>query len=194
MCETGTAALSARVKNKSMRHVLSCTIYNFSLITLYTSSTLYHGFFAMKITRRIFHSLDKCAIYILIAGTYTPFMMIPFAHKPIWSVYLLSFIWICGLSGIYVDATMPLWQYKGRFSLAMYLLMGWASMLTVPDFREVLPSGATTLLSFGGLLYTAGVPFFVRNTNLDHSIWHIFVLAGSFAHWLAVYKFIVLLP
>mmetsp|Transcript_18149 Transcript_18149/g.23514 ORF Transcript_18149/g.23514 Transcript_18149/m.23514 type:complete len:551 (-) Transcript_18149:223-1875(-) len=190
----GTAALSARVKNKSMRHVLSCTIYNFSLITLYTSSTLYHGFFAMKITRRIFHSLDKCAIYILIAGTYTPFMMIPFAHKPIWSVYLLSFIWICGLSGIYVDATMPLWQYKGRFSLAMYLLMGWASMLTVPDFRVVLPSGATTLLSLGGLLYTAGVPFFVRNTNLDHSIWHIFVLAGSFAHWLAVYKFIVFLP
>ena len=186
--------LSKRVKDKSLRHVLSCAVYNFSLLLLYTSSTLYHSFFYLKLTRDIFHVFDRCAIYILIAGTYTPMLMITFPDNIFWSGYLLSFIWVCGICGICVDASAPTWKHKGKFSLAMYLCMGWASMIVVPDFIRILPEGATNLLVLGGVLYTAGVPFFVRNSNLDHSIWHCFVLAASISHWMVVYQYIVDLP
>ena len=190
----GAVVLSRRVKDKSLRHVLSCAIYNFSLLLLYTSSTLYHSFFYLKLTRDIFHVFDRCAIYILIAGTYTPVLVITFPTNIWWSGYMLSFIWICGICGICVDASAPTWKYKGQFSLVMYLCMGWASMMVLPDCMQVWPQGTSNLIVLGGLLYTAGVPFFVRNTNLDHTVWHCFVLAASISHWMAVYQYIVHLP
>ena len=182
------------MKNKSLRHNLGCTIYNFSLLLLYTSSTLYHSFFYLKLTRNIFHVFDRCAIYILISGTYTPFLMIGFPDNIIFSGYILAFIWACGICGIIVDATCVTWKHKGKFSLSMYLMMGWASVIVVPEFKKVFPIEATNLIIIGGLLYTAGVPFFVRNTNLDHSIWHVFVLAASICHWMAVYQYVALFP
>lgn len=194
LCTIGTAMLSERVKHKSMRHVMSCAVYSFSLFVLYMSSTLFHSFFALKTTRYIFNVFDHCAIYILIAGSYTPFLSITFPDNILWSGYLLSLIWVCCICGIFVDATLPNWKYKSRFSLTMYLSMGWCCMICVPDLLEELPQEAIALLVLGGVLYTAGVPFFVRNNNLDHSIWHCFVLAASICHWIAVYEYVAMQP
>ena len=129
-----------------------------------------------------------CAIYILIAGSYTPFLLI---IQPAYCDTLLSFIWICSLSGIAVEATAPLWKHKPKFSLAMYLGMGWSCLVCMQDLISALPKEAIYCLVAGGVAYTAGVPFFVRNSNLDHSIWNCFVLAGSIFHWLCVYLYVV---
>jgi hemolysin III len=185
--------LSNRVKDLSTKHVVSCAVYSTSLLVLYTSSTLYHSFFALQGTRYIFEVLDKCAIYILIAGSYTPFLQVV-GHSKLWSVYLLGFIWICCLCGVSVEAFFPTWKHKGLFSLAMYLGMGWSCVVCMPELVGILPPGVVNLLVLGGVGYTAGVPFFVRNNNLDHSIFHLFVLAGSMFHWFGIYWYLPEFP
>jgi hemolysin III len=128
----GSFTLSTAVRGSSTRHVVSCAVYSTSLVVLYTSSTLYHSFFSMRNTKWVFEVLDKCAIYILIAGSYTPFLQIVLAHEPIWSIFLLGFLWILCLLGITVEFVMPTWQYKRQFSLAMYLGMGWSALVCLP--------------------------------------------------------------
>lgn len=187
----GSALLYHRTKNMPTTSFAACLVYSASLLLLYTSSTLYHSFFTMLNTKFVFEALDKCAIYILIAGSYTPFLQIALGHIRIWSVWLLLFIWICCFFGIYVQATLPDWKHKGRFSLLMYLGMGWACVMSLHDLMVALPPRAIHLMALGGLAYTGGVPFFVRNNNLDHSIWHLFVMAGSIFHWLAIYIYVV---
>ena len=120
MAVIATILLSKLVEGKPFHYVLPCAVYSTSLIVLYLSSTLYHSFFALQRTRFIFQVFDLCAIYILIAGSYTPFLTIVL-HESKWSGHLLAFIWICSLSGIGVEAIYPLWKFKPRFSLAMYL-------------------------------------------------------------------------
>lgn len=187
----GAILLMRRVQGMSPRHVISCAIYSFSLLVLYTSSTLYHSFFALKNTRYIFEVLDKCAIYILIAGSYTPFLAITLIHHMHLMVFILCFIWFACLVGIYVEYSFPTWRQKGNFGLAMYLGIGWVAVLVPRDVVDTVAQGAVNLIVLGGVGYTAGVPFFLRNNFLDHSIWHLFVLAGSFFHWAAAYFYIV---
>jgi hemolysin III len=145
-------------------------------------------------TRYIFQVMDKCAIYILIAGSYTPFLQILLGDQPKFSYGLLGFLWLCGGLGIFVEAFYPTWRWKSTFSLSMYLGMGWAALLCLPQMQERLPVGCIHLLILGGVAYTAGVPFFVRDNNLDHAIWHLFVLSGSVMHWLAVYLYVAPRP
>jgi hemolysin III len=186
----GSSLLSKRVQGMSHRHYVSCAIYSTSLIILYLSSTLFHSFSILRDTRYIFEVLDKCAIYILIAGSYTPFLQIVLAHEPLWSVYLLAFLWACCFLGIGVEMFFPTWKQKGLFSLAMYLGMGWSTLVCLPEVARMVPDGALHLMILGGVGYTAGVPFFVRNNNLDHAIWHLFVLSGSILHWFAIYFYV----
>lgn len=128
----GSTTLSAAVRGSSQRHIVSCAVYSTSLVVLYTSSTLYHSFFSMRNTKWVFEVLDKCAIYILISGSYTPFLQIVLSHKPIWSTYLLGFLWILCFLGIAIEFTLPTWQYRRMFSLAMYLSMGWSALICLP--------------------------------------------------------------
>lgn len=212
----GGYLLSQRVKGLSPTHHISCSIYTASLLVLYMSSTLYHSFFTLQHTKYIFQGkhgivysrcvwipidspcfvlvFDKCAIYILIAGSYTPFLQILFGDKPIWSIGLLGFIWFCCVFGILVEAFYPTWKYRPMFSLSMYLAMGWAVLIMLPEMRERLPGGCTYYLILGGVAYTVGVPFFVRDNNLDHAIWHLFVLSGSIFHWLGIYFYVAQRP
>jgi len=191
LCIIGAILLSNRVKHAGYNHKLSCGVYSFSLLVLYTSSTLFHSFFALKYTRYIFEVLDHCAIYILITGSYTPFLRIAlYENEPITALFLVMFQWTCCFAGIFVEAFYNDWIHKPKFSLAMYLGMGWSALVVLPQFMEILPKEAIHLIILGGVGYTSGVPFFVRNNNLDHSIWHCFVLAGSICHWLAVYLYV----
>ena len=153
----GTYILNRRIAGMPTHYIMSCAIYSASVIVLYTSSTLYHSFFALRQTKFIFCVFDRCAIYLLIAGSYTPFLMISLHHKRIWSLHLLLFIWACAISGILVEACFLSWKHKSIFSLAMYLGMGWSCMVCLPDLVEVLPHNALVLLVAGGLAYTGGV-------------------------------------
>ena len=174
----------------SYRHVASCAIYSVSLVTLFTCSTLYHSFFALQQTRYIFEVFDKCAIYILIAGSYTPFITITMVPYFYLLVSMLVFIWALCFVGIFVEYRYPTWKRKQIFSLSMYLGMGWVAVVAPSDVVESVAPGATNLIVLGGVAYTAGVPFFLRDDFLDHSIWHLFVLAGSVFHWAAVYFYV----
>lgn len=175
----GQLLLNRQIVGQPWYYIVSCAIYSTSVITLYMSSTLFHSFFALRRVKFIFGVFDKCAIYLLIAGSYTPFLMIGLHHKQSISMKLLLFIWGCAISGIFVEMFYHSWKYKSNFSLAMYLGMGWCCLTCMPDIVEVLPRNALVFLVAGGVSYTGGVPFFIRNTNLDHSIWHMFVLAGK---------------
>jgi len=186
----GTVVLSRHVKEMSTRHVISCAIYSASLLILYTSSTLFHSFFALQHTRYVFEVLDKCAIYILIAGSYTPFITITMINHFKLMVAMLIFIWSGCFLGIHVEYAHPTWPKKQIFSLSMYLGMGWVAAFAPRDVVAVVPKGAVYLILLGGIGYTAGVPFFLRDNFLDHSIWHLFVLSGSIFHWAAVYFYI----
>lgn len=186
----GSYILSRRVSDMSSRHRISCAVYSTSLIVLYMSSTLYHSFFTLQNTKYIFEVFDKCAIYILIAGSYTPFLIVVLWHEPLYSVFLLTFIWVCCFLGICVEAFLPDWNRKATFSLAMYLGMGWSALICLPEVLRILPEGAMNLMVLGGVGYTTGVPFFVRNNNLDHALWHLFVLAGSIFHWCGIYFYV----
>ena len=151
--------------SSSPRHFYSCTIYSISLVVLYTSSTLYHSFFTLRHTKYVFEVIDKCAIYILIAGSYTPFLQIVLSHYMIYSYGLLCFLWLfCGL-GVTVEFMYPIWKYKGTFSLVMFLCMGWSALICIPEVARIIPPRALHFMTMGGLSYTAGVPFFVRNNS-----------------------------
>jgi len=186
----GTVLLTTKVANESPKVRACAAIYSASLLLLYLSSTLYHSFFALKNTKAIFSVFDHSAIYILIAGSYTPFLGVTFPDKPMWSEGLLYFLWLCCILGVGVEAFGRGWKWKSPFSLTMYLAMGWSAVACLPDLSARLPPDGVRLLILGGLGYTCGVPFFVRNNNLDHSIWHLFVVAGSLAHWCCVYYFV----
>jgi hemolysin III len=186
----GSSLLSSSVRHQPSRHVVSCAVYSTSLIVLYTSSTLYHSFFILQNTKYIFEVMDKCAIYILIAGSYTPFLQIVLQHDPLWANGLLAFIWCCCLLGISVEAFFPTYKHKGLFSLAMYLGMGWCCIVCLPEFSRIVPTRLIHLVILGGAAYTLGVPFFVRNNHLDHCIWHIFVMVGSIFHWCGIYFYV----
>ncbi|KAL7528974.1 hypothetical protein ACHAWF_002791, partial [Thalassiosira exigua] len=156
----GTFLLSREVRGKPRHYVLSCAIFSASLVVLYLSSTLYHSFFALQRTRYVFQVFDMSAIYVLIAGSYTPFLSVALRHEARRSNALLAFIWTCGLSGIGVEALMPLWKHKPKFSLAMYLGMGWSCLICMGDLVAALPRNALCFLVAGGVAYTSGVPFF----------------------------------
>jgi len=190
----GSMMMSKRASDMSRTHTITCAVYSTSLLVLYTSSTLYHSFFSLQATKYVFEVMDKCAIYILIAGSYTPFLQIMLGDIPLFSIGFLLFLWVLCILGISVEAFCPTWPQRGRFSLAMYLGMGWLALFCVPKLAERIPQGGINLLILGGVGYTAGVPFFVRNNNLDHAIWHVFVLSGSIIHWFALYCYVVPTP
>ena len=173
---------------------LACIVYATTLIICYTSSTLFHSSFMLGKVRHVFHILDQCAIYLLIAGSYTPFMTVLFhPHKPLWSTWLLVFMWSLCAIGILIEllyhharGSMPWIKYT---SLGLYAGMGWCAAFPplFRDMRAAMSPRALRLLVGGGLTYTLGIPAFVRNKHLDHVIWHAFVLGGSALQYLSLY-------
>mmetsp|Transcript_12845 Transcript_12845/g.21028 ORF Transcript_12845/g.21028 Transcript_12845/m.21028 type:complete len:777 (-) Transcript_12845:176-2506(-) len=188
----GCILLSSSVADKPSHYINSCAIYSTSLIVLFSCSTLYHSFFALTRTRFIFRVFDRCAIYMLIGGSYSPLLNIALQKHEY--TKLLWFIYTCGCCGIVTEATLWRWKHKPKFSLAMYFCCAWSAIVCLPDLVEALPIEAVWIFAAGGVVYTIGVPFFVRNNNLDHSIWHVFVLIGAVLHWLVVYLYVARLP
>ena len=166
--------------------IVSFSIYGATLFALYTLSTLYHSFHGK--VRRVFQKLDHCSIYLLIAGTYTLFALV--SLRGAWGWSLFGVIWGLAALGIAQEALMG----KGAriLSLVTYVLMGWLSVIAVKPLLAALTPAGFAWLAAGGLFYTGGIIFYALDEKLrhGHGIWHMFVLAGSASHYLAILLYV----
>ncbi|WP_342754162.1 hemolysin III family protein [Pantoea sp. MBD-2R] len=167
--------------------ITSYSLYGGSMILLFLASTLYHAIPHPR-AKLWLQKLDHCAIYILIAGTYTPFLLVglksPLAHG------LLVVIWSLALAGVLFKLA-----FIHRFealSVITYMLMGWLSLVVIYQLALKLPAGGIWLLAAGGVVYSLGVIFYVsKRIPYNHAIWHGFVLGGSICHFLAIYLYVM---
>jgi hemolysin III len=163
-------------------HVAAFSIYGASLVALYAASTLYHAFQTPRL-KRLFRVVDHAAIYLLIAGTYTPVTLV--SLDGLWGWGLFALVWTLAAVGCVFKLFCT-----GRFertSTALYLGMGWAAVLAIGPLLDTLPAAAFGWLLAGGLAYSAGVAFYAwERLPYNHAVWHGFVLAGSVCHFVAI--------
>jgi len=162
--------------------IAASAIYGATLILLFLASTVYHSMYASR-HREIFKLLDHCAIYLLIAGTYTPFLLVAMRSDTGWWVF--GTIWALATAGI----IKKLW-FRHRFpkiALASYLAMGWLAVAVAPQMAEAIgPNGMAWLIA-GGISYSVGAIFYVmKRMPFNHAVWHVFVLAGGVCHFLSI--------
>lgn len=171
-------------------HVVSFSIYGTTLVLLYLASTLYHSFTNERL-KFIFKILDHSAIYLLIAGTYTPFTLVPLHGVLGWTVF--GVVWGLAILGIILKVF-----YAGQFKTASticYILMGWFILIAIKPLIATVPMIGIIWLIVGGLLYTLGSIFYLWDKiPYNHAIWHLFVLAGSIAHFIAVFFYVLPIP
>jgi len=167
--------------------VVSVSIYGVTLVLLYTFSTLYHSLRGRA--KNILRRLDHLSIYLLIAGSYTPFCLVTL-HGP-WGWSLLGVVWGLAVLGILQEQR----QKSGRriLSVVIYVLMGWVVLVALVPLLQVLGPAGFTWLATGGLFYTIGIGFYALDTRLTHAhgIWHLFVIAGSAAHYVAILRYVL---
>ena len=167
--------------------LVTSIIYGVSLIMLYSSSTLYHSFKDPRITK-ILRTVDHCSIFLLIAGTYTPFTLITLNGSI--GYILFSVIWIFAIIGIVLNI-VDLKKYA-KLSLICYVAMGWSIIFAIKPLVENLNRNGLILLVSGGLFYTVGIIFYkMKKTQYMHAVWHIFVLLGSVSHFVAVALYVI---
>jgi len=167
--------------------IVSFSIYGTSLFLLYTLSTLYHSLRGRA--KQIFMKLDHVAIYLLIAGTYTPLTLVTL--RGAWGWTLFGIVWGLAIIGIVVDVLHR--QGSRRIQMLIYLLMGWLIVVALYPLVQIMPTGGLILLVLGGLFYTGGIVFYALDERIKHAhgIWHLFVLAGSISHYLIMLLYVL---
>jgi len=177
--------VSASLKGDAWR-IVSFSVYGATLLLLYSSSALYHG--VQGRAKKFLRLVDHQAIYLLIAGTYTPFMLVPL--RGAWGWTMFGLVWGLAAFGIALDA----FHRRGprMVQLVIYLLMSWMIIVVMGPLTRALPAWGVAWLMLGGLFYTSGVIFFLMDERFRHfhGIWHLFVLAGSLCHYFAVLFYI----
>ncbi len=182
-----TALLPAAVRSGDPWKVASAAVYGATLFLLYLGSTLYHSARSSS-WRKAARTLDHSSIYLLIAGTYTPFTLVTL--RGAWGWTLFGVVW--GLAGVGI-ARETRWRSRRKWlSIVLYLAMGWVIVVAAGPLVERLPAGGVRLLLAGGLAYTVGAVFYgLKRIPYMHAVWHLFVLAGSVLHFLAVALYVV---
>ena len=168
--------------------LFSAIIYGLSLVSLYTFSTIYHGLKNEK-AKKVFQILDHCGIYILIAGSYTPVLLVSMSGTTGWVIFTIQ--WTVTFIGIIIKIF-----YTGKFdkiSTLIYALMGWMIVIRWQELIDSIPGAALTLLLAGGISYTVGIVFYLIGTRMkfSHFIWHLFVIAGSLFHYIMIVKYVI---
>lgn len=162
--------------------IVSFSIYGGSLIIVYLASTLYHSFQHPRL-KQVFRIIDHASIYLLIAGTYTPFLLV--SMRGAWGWTLLAVVWGLALLGI-GSKTLFTRRFQNP-STWLYILMGWLSVIGLREALVAIPAGSLVLIAVGGVVYTVGVIFYAwKKLPYNHAIWHLFVLGGSVCHYFAV--------
>jgi hemolysin III len=170
-----------------VREIASCVVYGIALVMVYTTSTLYHGAVRLK-TKRLLRTLDHVAIFLLIAGTYTPFVLI--ALRGAWGWSLFAIVWTLAVFGVVFELT-ALHRYR-KAMLALYIAMGWVGLIAIKPLIAALAAPGLWLVFGGGVSYTFGVIFYVwRGLRYHHAVWHLFVLGGSVLQYLAVLWYVL---
>ena len=163
-------------------YVISYTIYGISLLILYLESTLYHSIINIKI-KKLFRIFDHASIYLLIAGTYTPFTLT--VLRPTIGWYIFGIIWALAIIGIIMKVF-----WTGKFnvlSTVIYIVMGWLIVFAMKRLLMLLPTAGIVLLFAGGIIYTAGAMLYLsERIPYNHAIWHLFVMGGSVCHFLCI--------
>jgi hemolysin III len=166
--------------------VVSVSIYGLTLVLLYTFSVLYHSLRGHA--KIVLQKLDHQSIYLLIAGSYTPFCLVTL--RGVWGWSLFGVVW--GLAVI--GSLQEFWAHKVRIlSVVIYVVMGWAVVVALDPLRQALGSAGFAWLVAGGLFYTFGIAFYALDARIKHfhGIWHLFVMAGSAAHYIAILGYVV---
>lgn len=167
--------------------IVASSVYGASLITLFLASTLYHGLHTSP-RKHLLKLFDHCAIYLLIAGTTTPFLLVAMQTDIRW--WLFGAIW--SLAAVGILAKLRLGHRYPRLSLVSYLLMGWLMVIAVPQLLDAIGASGITWLVAGGVSYTVGAVFYMaKRLYYHHAIWHVFVLAGAACHFLAVIWYVL---
>lgn len=187
----GVAALSILVTLASLRgdawRVVSFSIYGTTLILLYLASTFYHAFQGDR-AKRIFRLLDHASIFLLIAGTYTPFTLVTIRGP--WGWTLFGLIW--GFAVVGIALTMLTLNWSKIASACIYVPMGWLILIAIKPLAAALPVAGLVWLALGGFMYTFGVLFYVwKKLPYHHAVWHLFVLAGSICHFFAILFYVL---
>ena len=178
-------ALSAT--HHSTRLLVSVTVYGATLCLLYLISTLYHAIPVSRL-RRVFRFLDHASIYLLIAGTYTPFTLVLLRGG--WGWTLFGMVWGIAVLGV-IFKVFSTGRYKG-FSSALYIGMGWLVIIAIKPLLAVLPISGFVWVALGGLFYTGGIVFYSKDRiRYFHMVWHLCVLAGSACHFVAILRYVV---
>lgn len=164
----------------------SFSVYGATLVLLFAASTLYHSLEGRA--KVIFQHVDHLAIYLLIAGTYTPFALVTLRRS--WGWWLFAVVWALAAAGIMIDLIPK--KRPRALAVTFYLGMGWLAVAAIPSLVRALPLASVLWLAAGGLLYTAGTPFYALDKKVPkaHGVWHLFVLGGAASHFLAVWLYI----
>jgi hemolysin III len=174
-------------RNGAMLPLVSCSIFGAALVLLYTASTLYHSVRSPRL-KHIFKILDHSCIYLLIAGTYTPFTLVTLQGS--WGWTLFGLIWVLAAAGIAFQVFF-VYRFKILATIA-YVLMGWLAVFAVKPLIDALPAGGFAWILAGGIVYTVGALFYLlKKLPYNHAIWHLFVLGGSTCHYVAVLLYVV---
>jgi hemolysin III len=179
--------LFVAIRNGSSSGIVGASVFGMSMILMYLMSTLYHALPANR-GKRAFHVLDHCAIYVLIAGTYTPFTLVVLGGGWGWSLF--GIIWGLALAGV-------IFKTAGRkprpiLSTTIYIVMGWLVVIAIKPLWHQLSLGGMAWLAAGGLAYTLGVAFYAATgMRYSHFVWHLFVLTGTTCHFIAVLNYAV---
>jgi len=183
------ALLVVGIAQKDTVLVVSFSVFGATLILLYTASTLYHSFRPPKL-KKLFQKLDHVSIYLLIAGTYTPYMMVSLRDGN--GQLLLAIVWSLALFGILLDLLSP--RRIEILQIVIYLIMGWVCVFEYSSLKAIIPSAGILLLTAGGIAYTVGIIFYVlddmNKLRHAHGIWHLFVLLGSTCHFFSIIGYI----
>lgn len=168
-------------------HIVACSIYGAAMVVLYTASTLYHAIPSPR-AKRVLQVIDHSAIYLLIAGTYTPFTLVSLRGPWGWSLF--GVVWGLAVTGIVLEiATDRRWP---AVSIVLYVAMGWVVVVATRPLVAALPPAGLSLLVAGGLAYTGGLAFYGwKRLPYSHAVWHLFVLAGTTLHFLAILLYVV---
>jgi hemolysin III len=184
----GTTVLitTAVLRGGDARSITALAVYGAMLVILYLSSTLYHSLRGPA--KKVFHVFDHCAIYLLIAGTYTPFTLVTL--RGVWGWTLFAVIWTLAIVGVAKDVFL-----HGRYravSVALYVIMGWLVIAAFGPLREALPDNGIWWLIAGGVAYTAGLLFFALSKHVVHmhGLWHLCVMGGSACHYVVVFRYV----
>ncbi len=176
--------LTLSIQAQNPRLIISFTVFGLTLILLYSMSTLYHSFHSPRL-KKIFQELDHVSIYLLIAGTYTPYML---ALPKNDGLTMLVSIWVLALIGLLLDLLIK--KRIKWLQILIYLVMGWVCTLNYSGLQADLPNVAIFWLSVGGAAYTIGIIFYIldkmKKLQHAHGIWHLFVLTGSICHFISI--------